>query len=91
MTTQDTMPTPETMSLPVDSEDEPLDGEWIQSPVDDATYNLLMALTSKLEAIDVYQAYAEDGQPELWRELATDERQHAERLFNELKQRLAGS
>jgi hypothetical protein len=91
MTTQDTMPTPETMSLPVDTEDEPLDGEWIQSPVDDATYNLLMALTSKLEAIDVYQAYAEDGQPELWRELATDERQHAERLFNELKQRLAGS
>jgi hypothetical protein len=91
MTTQETMPTPETMSLPVDSEDEPLNGEWIQSPVDDATYNLLMALTSKLEAIDVYQAYAEDGHPELWRELATDERQHAERLFNELKQRLAGS
>jgi hypothetical protein len=91
MTSQETMPTPETMSLPVDSEDEPLDGEWIQSPVDDATYNLLMALTSKLEAIDVYRAYAEDGQPELWRELATDERQHAERLFNELKQRLAGS
>ena len=91
MTTQETMPTPETMSLPVDPDDEPLDGEWIQSPVDDATYNLLMALTSKLEAIDVYQAYAEDGQPELWRELATDERQHAERLFNELKQRLAGS
>jgi hypothetical protein len=59
MTSQETMPTPETMSLPVDSEDEPLDGEWIQSPVDDATYNLLMALTSKLEAIDVYRAYAE--------------------------------
>jgi hypothetical protein len=91
MTTQETMPTPETMSLPVETEDEPLDGEWIQSPVDDATYNLLMALTSKLEAIDVYQAYAEDGHAELWRELATDERQHAERLFNELKQRLAGS
>ena len=91
MTTQDTMPTPETMSLPVNTEDEPLDGDWIPSPGDDATYNLLMALTSKLEAIDVYQAYAEDGHAELWRDLATDERQHAERLFNELKQRLAGS
>jgi hypothetical protein len=84
--------TPETMSIPVADDDEAtFDGEWIQSPVDDATYNLLMALTSKLEAIDVYRAYAEDGQPDLWRELATDERQHAERLFTELKQRLAGS
>ena len=91
MTTQDTMPTPETMSLPVDTEDEPLDGESIQSPVDDATYNLLMALTSKLEAIDVYRPTPRTASRALWRELATDERQHAERLFNELKQRLAGS
>ena len=92
MTTEETIPTPETMSEPMDtSQDTAVDGEWIASPVDDETYNLLMALTSKLEAIDVYQAYAEDGHPDLWRDLATDERQHAERLFNELKQRLAGS
>jgi hypothetical protein len=90
MTSLEPTPTPDTMSLPVEPADETLDGEWITSPVDDATYNLLMALTSKLEAIDVYQTYAEDGQADLWRDLATDERQHAERLFAELKQRLAG-
>jgi len=90
MTTQQTIPTPETMSEPMDTTDETtVDGEWIDSPVDDATYNLMMALSSKLEAIDVYQVYADDGQAAMWRELAADERRHAERLFVELKQRLA--
>ena len=92
MQTHETVPTPETMSEPMDTtSDDRMDGDWVGSPVDDDTYNLLMALTSKLEAIDVYQVYAEDGRPELWRELAEEERRHAERLFNELKQRLAGS
>jgi len=93
MQTPDTMPNPETMSQPMDTTNDELagDAEWIQSPVDDLTYDLLMALASKLEAIDTYQVYAEDGEPELWRELATDERRHAERLFKELKQRFAAS
>lgn len=87
---QDTMPNPETMSQPMDTTDEPLvDGDWIQSPVDNATYDLLMALSSKLEAIDTYRTYAADGHAELWRELAGDDRRHAERLLNELKQRIA--
>jgi hypothetical protein len=90
MASQQTMPTPDTMSEPTEtSTDAAIDGDWIASPVDDATYNLLMALTSKLEAIDVYRSYAEDGHADLWRELATDDRRHAELLFNELKQRVA--
>ena len=74
MQTPDTIPNPETMSEPMDTTNDELagDGEWIESPVDDLTYDLLMALASKLEAIDTYQVYAEDGQPELWRELAAD-------------------
>jgi hypothetical protein len=84
------MPTPETMSLPTEpvAHEDP-GGEWITSPVDDATYDLIMALASKLEAIDTYETYAGDGNPALWRELAADEARHAERLFNELKLRLA--
>ena len=89
MTVQDQ--TPETMSTPVDPTDDALDGDWIESPIDDSTYNLLMALTSKLEAIDVSGVYAEDGNADLWRRLATDERRHAERLLAELKQQLAGA
>lgn len=43
---------PETMSLPIEeTPDVATDGDWIDSPIDDLTYNLLMALTSKLEAI----------------------------------------
>jgi hypothetical protein len=82
--------TPETMSQPMVADDGG-DSDWIDSPIDDQTYNVLMALTSKLEAIDTYQVYAEDGPAELWRELAMDERRHAERLFTELKQRLASA
>jgi hypothetical protein len=89
MTVQDQ--TPETMSTPIDATDDVFDGDWLQSPIDDVTYNLLMALTSKLEAIDVYQVHAEDGNATLWRELASDERRHAEQILAELKQRLAAA
>ena len=82
--------TPETMSQPMDSEPRPDgDGSWIPSPVDDATYDLLMALSSKLEAIDTYRVYAEDGNADLWEELAGDDRRHAERLYETLRERMA--
>ena len=93
MQTTDPTPTPETMSLPMDeaTDEAALGGEWIESPIDDATYDLLMALASKLEAIDTYQVYAEDGNASLWRDLATDERRHAVRLLAELKQRIGAA
>ena len=84
--------TPETMSQPMEDtiDERNGDGAWIESPVDDLTYDLLMALSSKLEAIDTYRIYAEDGKPGLWQELAQDERKHADRLLAELRGRLAG-
>ena len=90
MTTLETTSEPETMSAPmVPQPGDAPHGDWISSPLDDATYGLIMALASKLEAIDTYEVYAADGNPALWRDLATDEARHAERLVNELKQRLA--
>ena len=64
--------TPETMSEPIQTNgtDSYDDGDWIASPLDDETYDLLMALASKLEAIDTYRVYASDGNPELWRHIA---------------------
>ena len=61
------------------------------SPVDDVTYDLLQALTSKLEAIEAYQMYADDGSESaaLFEKLAADERRHAEVLLDALKGRLA--
>jgi rubrerythrin len=61
----------------------------VDSPVDDATYDVLMALASKLEAIDTYRKYADDGQnAELWQQLAKDDRRHADLLLDELRGRL---
>ena len=59
-----------------------------ESPVDDATYDLLQALTSKLEAIEAYEQYALDGNAPIFRELLEDERRHAMRLLEALRQRL---
>ena len=61
-----------------------------QSPVDDATYDLLQALTSKLEAIEAYEMYAQDeGVSDLFERLGRDELKHAELLLQALKERLA--
>jgi rubrerythrin len=63
----------------------------VDSPVDDATYNLLQALTSKLEAIEAYQMYAEQDEDGVFEELISDERRHAERLYSALQRRLGSS
>jgi rubrerythrin len=60
------------------------------SPVDDATYNLLQALTSKLEAIEAYELYAEQDEEGVFKEMIEEERQHAERLLQALRRRLGG-
>jgi hypothetical protein len=58
------------------------------SPVDDATYNLMQALVSKLEAIEAYGRYAEDEGGDLFTDLLQEERTHADRLLAQLKERL---
>ena len=90
MTQLDETPTPETMSEPMqpDPTTNALEDEdgWIDSPVDDETYDLLMALASKLEAIDTYRKYSGDGRNDaLWQRLAEDDRRHADLLLDELR------
>jgi rubrerythrin len=60
-------------------------------PVDDATYNLLQALTSKLEAIEAYEQYESDDPEGVFGELIQDERRHAQMLLDALKDRLASA
>jgi hypothetical protein len=59
-----------------------------RSPVDNATYNLLQALVSKLEAIEAYGKYQHDGDGELFGQLEQEERQHAQQLLQALRTRL---
>jgi len=63
----------------------------IQSPIDDQLYDLLQALTSKCEAIEAYAKYEEDADgddKQLFQELARDDTRHAERLLEQLRNRL---
>jgi rubrerythrin len=60
-----------------------------ESVVDDATYDLLQALTSKLEAIEAYEQYVQDRDVTLFHELLADERRHARVLLDALRERLA--
>ena len=61
------------------------------SPVDDATYNLLQALTSKLEALEVYEQYQEDDDTGTFSRLLEEDREHATLLLEALRDRLTRS
>ncbi len=68
--------------------------DQIQFPVDDATYDLLQALTSKLEALDAYRTYMQDqssGNAQLFQQLAQEDLQHAQKLVQALRQKLGSS
>jgi hypothetical protein len=62
-----------------------------QSPVSDVTYNLMQALTSKLEAIEAYEKYsqqADGGRAPLFNDLLEEDRRQAERLLEALREEL---
>lgn len=61
------------------------------SPVSDITYDLMQALTSKLEAIEAFEMYREDAVGDVQRlfdEMLDDDRRHAERLLDALRTEL---
>ncbi len=58
------------------------------SPVDDPTYNLISVLHAKLEGLEVLAKYQEDDDSGIFREIAQQDRQQAERLLQALRQRL---
>jgi hypothetical protein len=62
-----------------------------QSPVSNVTYDLMQALTSKLEAIEAYEMYREDADGyvrDLFNDLLDEDRRQAERLLEALRNEL---
>ena len=62
-----------------------------ESPVSNVTYDLLQALTSKLEAIEAYETYRQDAQGDigqLFDDLLNEDRRQAERLLAALRNEL---
>jgi rubrerythrin len=62
-----------------------------QFPVDDATYDLMVTLTEKLQAIETYQKYSQDvngRERELYQRLIEDDSRHAREILEVLRERL---
>lgn len=60
-------------------------------PVDNATYNLMVTLTEKLQAIETYQRYQQDvsgREQQLYAKLIEEDSRHATELLEVLKERL---
>jgi hypothetical protein len=66
-------------------------GADVQFPVDDGTYNLLVTLTEKLQALESYATYSKDvdGQErQLYQQLIEEDTRHAEQIMEVLRERI---
>ena len=60
-------------------------------PVDNNTYNLIQMTAAKLESLEVYQKYEKDADQQakgLLQSMIEEDRRHAERLIDALRQAL---
>jgi hypothetical protein len=67
-------------------------GTQVEYPVDDGTYNLMVTLTEKLQALQAYEQYAEDvdgPEQELYHELIEEDTRHAQRIYEVLRERMS--
>jgi hypothetical protein len=66
-------------------------GTKVQYPVDDGTYNLMVTLTEKLQALKAYEQYVRDvdgREKELYQQLIDEDARHAEQIYEVLRQRI---
>jgi hypothetical protein len=54
--------------------------------VSNEVYDVITALSSKLEGLAAYQKYEKDGSPDLWRQLRQEDEQAVRRLMQQLEQ-----
>ncbi len=60
-------------------------GQRIGSPITNEAYNVITALQAKLEGLEAYRKYAEDGDLELWQNLTNAEMQGVGVLIDRLE------
>ena len=59
--------------------------QGVGSPISNEAYNILSALHSKLEGLEAYRKYSQDGDSQLWRQLSEQDNQAVETLVRELE------
>ena len=60
-------------------------GQGIGSPISNEAYNVLSALHSKLEGLEAYRKYSQDGGQQIWQQLSQQDNQAVETLIGELE------
>jgi len=60
-------------------------GLGVGSPISNEAYNVLSALHSKLEGLEAYRKYSQDGSEQLWQRLSQQDQQAVESLVQELE------
>ena len=59
--------------------------QGIGSPISNEAYNVLSALHSKLEGLEAYRKYAQDGDQQIWQQLSQQDNQAVQTLVGELE------
>jgi flagellar biosynthesis chaperone FliJ len=57
----------------------------VGSPISNEAYDVISALSSKLEGLEAYRKYSQNGNEDLWQQLTSTEVQGVERLVDELE------
>jgi len=57
----------------------------VGSPITNEAYNVIKALSSKLEGLEAYRKYAKDGEGQIWQQLTQVEVQGVQKLVDELE------
>ena len=60
-------------------------GQCVGSPISNEAYNVLSALHSKLEGLEAYRKYSQDGDQQIWQQLSQQDNQAVETLVQELE------
>jgi len=60
--------------------------EKVGSPISNEAYNIISALSAKLEGLEAYRKYAQDADAKLWQELTEVECKAVERLVSRLEE-----
>jgi hypothetical protein len=59
--------------------------QGVGAPLSNAAYNVLSALHSKLEGLEAYRTYSQDGDQQIWQQLSQQDNQAVETLVGELE------
>ena len=60
-------------------------GQGVGSPISNEAYNVISALASKLEGLEAFRKYAQDGDTQVWQQLTQSGVQGVELLVAELE------